>query len=271
MMQTPFKIGTEVAIRLKREPPRQRRLEPGEGDRLLAACGPHLRAVVEAALETGMRRGEILSLQWWQVKTEPKAQIHLPAAKTKTSKDRWVPISARLQMILDMRRADLDGKEMSPHAFVFGNEVAEPVARIDRAWRRAVLEAHGYKAGYARRRKGEGMKSARTGGLDAESCARLKTINLHFHDLRREAGSRWLEGGVPLHIVRDWLGHTSVAQTSTYLAGTVDGQHEAMKMFDARRGYVQPSATESKKRGHERAQSATIENSRPQLSSENPQ
>jgi hypothetical protein len=23
-------------------------------------------------------------------------------------------------------------------------------------------------------------------------------------------GSRWLEGGIPLHVVRDWLGHTNV-------------------------------------------------------------
>jgi integrase len=34
---------------------------------LLAACSPHLRSIVECALETGMRRGEILSLQWRQV------------------------------------------------------------------------------------------------------------------------------------------------------------------------------------------------------------
>ena len=55
--------------------------------------------------------------------------------------------------------------------------------------------------------------------LTAASRATLATIDLHFHDLRREAGSRWLEGGVPLHTIRDWLGHTSIAQTSTYLSG----------------------------------------------------
>ena len=68
---------------------------------------------------------------------------------------------------------------------------------------------------------------------------------MHFHDLRREAGSRWLEGGVPLHVVRDWLGHTSIAQTSTYLAGTIQTQHDAMAAFEARRAGLQKSATGS--------------------------
>ena len=55
----------------------------------------------------------------------------------------------------------------------------------------------------------------------------------HFHDLRREAGSRWLEAGIPLHVVRDWLGHENIAQTSTYLAGTVKGREDAMRMYAA--------------------------------------
>lgn len=44
-----------------------------------------------------------------------------------------------------------------------------------------------------------------TANLTAASRAALDAIDLHFHDLRREAGSRWLEGGVPLHTIRDWL------------------------------------------------------------------
>jgi integrase len=68
----------------------------------------------------------------------------------------------------------------------------------------AVLKAHGHKPTFTK-----------TANLSTESRAALESIDLHLHDLRREAGSRWLEGGVPLHTVRDWLGHTSIAQTST--------------------------------------------------------
>ena len=65
--ETPFKIGTEAAISLDDEHARSRRLDADEARALLDASSGHLRAVIEAALETGMRRGEILSLQWSQV------------------------------------------------------------------------------------------------------------------------------------------------------------------------------------------------------------
>ena len=43
---TPFKIGSVTAVHLFPELPRERRLEPGEAERLLAASGPDLRALV---------------------------------------------------------------------------------------------------------------------------------------------------------------------------------------------------------------------------------
>jgi integrase len=68
------------------------------------------------------------------------------------------------------------------------------------------------------------------------ACRRAGIEALHFHDLRREAGSPWLEGGVPLHTVRAWLGHANISQTSTYLANTVQTQHDAMAAFERRIG-----------------------------------
>ncbi len=44
---------------------------------------------------------------------------------------------------------------------------------------------------------------------------RLQSSRLHLHDLRGEAGSQLLEAGVPIHEVRDALGHSTM--TSTYL------------------------------------------------------
>ena len=71
--------------------------------------------------------------------------------------------------------------------------------------------------------------------MTAASRADYAKIDLHFHDLRREAGSRWLEGGVPLHKVRDWLGHANIAQTSTYLAGTSGGDEDFMRKYEESR------------------------------------
>ena len=56
--ETPFKLGTETVVFLAKEHARSRRLEENEASALLAACSPHLRGLVEAALETGCRKGE---------------------------------------------------------------------------------------------------------------------------------------------------------------------------------------------------------------------
>jgi len=81
---------------------------------------------------------------------------------------------------------------------------------IKRAWMTAVLKAHGHKPTFTD-----------IANLSQQSRVVLDAVDLHYHDLGREPGSRWLERGVDLHTVRDWLGHTSIEQTSTYLAGTV--------------------------------------------------
>lgn len=127
---------------------------------------------------------------------------------------------------------------MPATAFVFGNEIGQQIKDVSRAWETAVLKGHGYTPIYTT-----------TKAVSPESRKLLATIDLAFHDLRREAGSRWLEGGVPLHTIRDWLGHTSIAQTSTYLSGTTIAQHDAMRRFEARRADVQQSATGSGKGG----------------------
>lgn len=261
--QSPFKRGTEPVIKLSKEHGRSRRLDGEEETKLLAACASHLRAVVEAALETGMRRGEILSLEWHQVegmKIEPakrhaqpptvtwapKAEIVLPWGKTKTRRDRRIPISARLRSILDMRRFDPAGQPHALDTYVFGTEIGSRILSVGRAWHTAVLKSHGETPAYTA-----------TANLTPASRAALNAIDLHFHDLRREAGSRWLDGGVPLHTIRDWLGHTNIAQTSTYLAGTATTQHDAMTRFEAHKIALQRIAKKAGKGRQKGQRSAT--------------
>jgi integrase len=263
--RTPFKKSGETVIKLSQEHKRYRRLRPGEADALLAACGPQLRAIVEAAIETGCRRGELLSLQWHQVRFEPKPELFLPGQKTKTKRDRTVPISTRLRALLEMRRTGPDGEPHQPDAYVFGNEVGERVGDIKRAWERAVLKAHGATPQYVVRLVDE--RRQRTGALAAACRATLRAIDLHFHDLRREAGSRWLDHGVPLHRIQKWLGHANISQTSTYLMAESADDDDAMKRFEARRADVQRSATDSETGHQNEGQPGTIGEADPQLSS----
>ncbi len=206
--RSPFKRGDRTTVKLVAEQARSRRLQEGEAERLLRACAPPLRALVEGALETGCRLGELLSLQVHQVQFEPRAEIWLPAGKTKTGKARRVPMSSRLRTLLELRLEGIrqacgfEAEDPTPGTlYVFGNEIGQRVTTIKTAWRLA--------------------------------CRRGQVEGLRFHDLRREAGSRWMEGGVPLATIQRWLGHANISQTSTYLATTAHSEHEAMQRFEA--------------------------------------
>lgn len=93
---TPFRVGHVPVVKLAHEEARTRRLQAGEEERLLLAANG-LAPLIVAALETGCRRGELLSLQWSQVGKD----LLLPAVKTKARKDRRVPISKTLRTLLD--------------------------------------------------------------------------------------------------------------------------------------------------------------------------
>jgi integrase len=70
--QSPFNKGGSLF--LKENNQRMRYLSENEIKRLLAECPIHLRWIVECALHTGMRKGEILTLKWSQIRG---SQIYL--------------------------------------------------------------------------------------------------------------------------------------------------------------------------------------------------
>ena len=96
-------VNPLTLIRFPRNnPPRERRLKPGEYERLMEAYSEtkawYLWAVIEIAIETCMRRGEILSLKWGNVDFE-KRQALLP--ETKNGRSRWVPLSLKVIRLLE--------------------------------------------------------------------------------------------------------------------------------------------------------------------------
>jgi integrase len=71
---SPFRVGDVPAVKLAHEEPRIRRLPLGEAERLMqAARGLH--DLILAALETGCRSGELLSMQWHQIRFSPRAEV----------------------------------------------------------------------------------------------------------------------------------------------------------------------------------------------------
>jgi len=72
--RTPFRRGTEVLIRMELEDnKRRRRISEAEEAALLAVASPHLRSMIIAAMDTGMRRGEMLALRFWDIDRQPEA------------------------------------------------------------------------------------------------------------------------------------------------------------------------------------------------------
>ena len=202
---TPFKRHSVTVVRLFKESERERRLQPGGGgqrseeERIVAVANPHLRALITAALETGCRVGELLSLQWHQVRWDLN-EIHLPSAKTKARRPRDLPMSQRLRAVLEMRRHSPAGGEYPADAYVFGDPTGARVKSVKTAWWAA--------------------------------CRKAGVPGLTFHDLRREAGSRLLEGGVPPNIVQAFLDHANISTTSRYLKVTRQGMHAALRRFE---------------------------------------
>lgn len=189
---------------------RERRLEPdvlddddklknpGEERRLLEKASPWLYRLVVAALETGCRRGELLSLRWADVSFS-RGLLTVRAENAKSRKSRRVPISPRLWAVLKVLGNDPAGNPHLPSAFVFGDGVGRQIKDPKKAW--------------------------------LACCKATGITNLHFHDLRHEAGSRMLEAGWPLHHVQAVLGHADAKTTSTYLNATVQHLLDSMRRF----------------------------------------
>lgn len=95
------------------------RLQPGEEQKLLEALdegrNPWAKAAVILAIETAMRRGELLELRWEHVDLE-KSVAHLP--ETKNGFKRNVPLSPRAKALLKEMPHSIAGRvlPLSPNA-----------------------------------------------------------------------------------------------------------------------------------------------------------
>jgi integrase len=95
--RNPFESGKSL-IEVAHEVRRDRVLTPEEEVRLLAECVgrcAHLRPIVICALDSGLRRGEIISLTAGDVDLTERS-IRLQSLNTKAQRSRTVPITRRL-------------------------------------------------------------------------------------------------------------------------------------------------------------------------------
>jgi len=103
----------------------------GEEEQLLAAAAPHLRSIIIAALDTGMRRGELLHERWEHVDFTRKL-LFVTQSKTAGGEGREIPLTERVYSLLSAL------KQPEGLLFTFRNR---PIRAIKTAWKAAIRRA----------------------------------------------------------------------------------------------------------------------------------
>jgi len=111
---------------------RLRYLQEDEIGRLIANCPDYLRPIVVMALNTGMRKGEVLNLKWEDVDLGTRI---IYVVNTKTDEKREIPVNTILYaMLVDLRTKS--------DAYVFPNDAGEPYVDIRKGFRTATNKSH---------------------------------------------------------------------------------------------------------------------------------
>lgn len=117
---------------LKESPGRLRYLKAEEVETLLGVCPDHIRPIVVTALNTGMRKAEILNLKWSQVDLKNRK---ITVNRTKNNESRVIPINQTLYQELSMLLKRSNGE------YVFSNKDGIPFTDIKKGFSAALKKA----------------------------------------------------------------------------------------------------------------------------------
>lgn len=168
---------------------RERRLKPGELDKLLEQANKcrglsrYIGPIIRFAVETGMRRGEILNVRAEHIDT---ANSGLLIPETKNGRPRTIPLSEKAFAALKAA-GEVKLRNTKPDS--------------DRAF---PISGNCLQLGWQRIRR------------------RAGSDDLHFHDLRHEAISRFFERGLTTPEVALISGHSDLRMLFRYSHATRD-------------------------------------------------
>ena len=148
-------------------PARNRRLESGEFEQLEEASkqtkNPHIWPIIVFAIETGMRRGEILGLRWEHVDLDRRIAL-LPLTKNGSSRE--VPLSTKAALVLARQRQRND----TPSPF--------PVT------------PNGFRLAWDRLRSRAGLSNLRFQDLRHEAISRFFELGLNIPEVAVISGHK---------------------------------------------------------------------------------
>jgi len=171
---------------------RLRYLSKNEEKRLIEAIKcPLLKDIVIFALNTGLRKKEILSLKWGNIDFETRCVI-LEPYETKNKKRHILPLNNKAWQVI--KRRFKQRAEGCPYVF---------------------------------HRNGRKVNSIRTAFENALKRAGIK--DFHFHDLRHTFASRLVQKGVDLYVVKELLNHSDITTTQRYAHLRLDNLKKAVE------------------------------------------
>jgi integrase len=138
----------------------------------------HLKPMVLISLNTGLRRGELLSLKWSSVNFSEQ-YITVTGDTTKTSESRHISMNTELISVLKEWK-----KQSGEGVYVFQKPNGTRFKDADSAWLK-LLE-------------------------------RAKIIRFRWHDMRHDFASKMVIAGASLNTVRALLGHSDIKMTLRY-------------------------------------------------------
>lgn len=170
-----------------------RYLTADEEARLFKELPEHLKPIVICALQTGLRKSNILQLRWELVDLEFRF-IEVLAQQNKGHKIIKIPISDKLLETLESLPKNSE--------YVFANpETGKPYRDIS-----------------------EGFKNA---------CERANIENFRFHDLRHTVATRLVEKGIDLRVVQEIMAHSTIVTTQRYMHPTPKRKLEAISVLNS--------------------------------------
>jgi integrase len=186
-------------IRMERERRKKRPvLSLEEETLLLQAASPHLQNIMIVAVDTGMRRGEILHQRWEDVDF-PRRLLYVTHSKTPEGESREIPLSDRVLTLLSAMRTDTDHKNKDEGLiFTFAGK---PIHSLKTGWKAAIRRA--------------GIRYIR------------------FHYLRHTFNTRLLELSVPREVRMVLLGHTFGDTHESYEHVELPLKREAIRKLEA--------------------------------------